>query len=150
MGRTSSVRADCEDRGPAARGGGEAGSEKPTRRRPAPGREVLERMVAAYRKASSYADAGVVHLLAEAGGKKIQDKTGRFSLDAGPSRTKCGSSLRGDVVCDGKKLYASINDLPGQVLLRAGARAPDADDARSADRILAKALTQALAGPCRR
>ena len=37
-------------------------------------------MVEVYRKASSYADMGTVHLLAEAGRKKIVDESANFSL----------------------------------------------------------------------
>ena len=33
-------------------------------------------MIIVYRRASSYADAGVVHLVAEAGGQKVIDERG--------------------------------------------------------------------------
>ena len=63
--------------------------------KPKTGREVLERMVGAYRKASTYADAGTVRLLAEAGEQKI-DETANFSADAGTPEQDSPAGLSGD------------------------------------------------------
>jgi thiol-disulfide isomerase/thioredoxin/outer membrane protein assembly factor BamB len=109
------------------------------------GRDVLNRMVEAYRKASSYADAGTVHLLAEGGGKKVIDDSASFSLTlVRPNQVRLQVYLA-TVVCDGKKLYAAIGDLPGQVLIK---DAPKRLTLKTlfADRMLASALTQGIAG----
>lgn len=80
------------------------------------GRETLNRMIIAYRKASRYADAGKVTLVAEADGKKFIDKTVNFSLALDrPNRVRL-QAYQAMMVCDGKKVYAAIEDLPGQVL----------------------------------
>jgi thiol-disulfide isomerase/thioredoxin/outer membrane lipoprotein-sorting protein len=121
-------------------------AEKTGKAKASSGREVLDRMIEAYRKASSYADAGTVHLLAEGGGKKVYDESADFSMTlVRPNKVRLqvyGVTL----VCDGKKLYASIADLPGQVLVK---DAPPRFTLKTlfADRILAKALTQGMAGP---
>ena len=65
--------------------------------KPSAGRDVLNRMVAAYRKASSYSDAGTVHLLAEAGNEKVIDQTSNFSVSAGAAEQAAGSGLSGNV-----------------------------------------------------
>ena len=85
--------------------------------KPTTGRQVLERMIAAYRKASSYADQGTVHMLAEADGKKIRDVTAKFSLALDrPNKVRL-EAYGARLVCDGKRLFAAVDDLPGQVLL---------------------------------
>ncbi len=103
-------------------------------------------MVAAYHKASSYADAGTLHLLAEGGGKKIIDETVNFSLTlVRPNQVRIQGYMA-TLVCDGKKLYAAIRQLPGQVVVK---HAPKRLTLKSlfADRILASGLTQGIAGP---
>jgi len=83
------------------------------------GREVLNRMAAAYRKASTYADAGTVRLMAEAGDKKIDD-TANFSVTlVRPNKVRL-QAYEAMLVCDGQKMYAAIEDLPRQVLVRHG------------------------------
>ncbi len=85
------------------------------------GREVLDRMVAAYRKASTYADAGTVRLLAEAGEKKI-DNTADFSTAlVRPNKLRV-QAYAATLVCDGQKLCAKVSDVPGGVGQRAPAR----------------------------
>ena len=108
-------------------------------------RDVLDRMVAAYRKASSYADAGTVHLVAEAGDKKTHDWTANFSLALRrPNKVRI-QAYQAMLVCDGKKMYAAMNNLPGQVLVRP---APEALNLKTldVDLILANALTRDFAG----
>jgi thiol-disulfide isomerase/thioredoxin len=79
------------------------------------GRAVLEAMAEAYRSAKSYSDKGLVRIMAEAGDQKI-DHVADFSV-----AFKRPNKLRMEVyevklVIDGKKMYAAIEDLPGQVL----------------------------------
>ena len=79
-------------------------------------RKVLGSMVAAYQKASSYADAGVVHVEAEADGKKLIDDSAKFSVTlARPNQIRL-EAYQVKLVSDGKQLFAAIDDLPGQVL----------------------------------
>jgi thiol-disulfide isomerase/thioredoxin len=109
------------------------------------GREVLGRMAAVYRKASSYADAGTVHLVAEAGDKKIEDVTANFALTmVRPNKVRI-EAYHAMLVCDGKQMSAAINDLRGQVLVRP---APETLNLKTLDidLILASALTQEFAG----
>jgi thiol-disulfide isomerase/thioredoxin len=120
-------------------------AEKPNKSKPSSGRDVLSRMVETYRKASSYADAGTVHLLAEGGGKKVIDESANFSLTLlRPNQVRVQVYMA-TLVCDGKKLYAALGELPGQVLVK---DAPKRLTLKTlfADRILASALTQGIAG----
>jgi len=131
--------------GPAAEAVAKPKEEKLGKSKPSPGRDVLGRMVDAYRKASSYADAGAVHLLAEAGGKKIIDESADFSLTlVRPNQVRL-QAYTAMLVCDGKKIYAAIKGLPGQVMVR---DAPKRLTLKTlfTDRILTSALTQGIAG----
>ena len=110
------------------------------------GREVFNRMITAYGKASSYADAGAVHLVAEAGSQKVIDNTWNYSLTlVRPNKIRV-QAYQAMLVCDGKKLYGSLESQPGQVLERP---APRRLTLRSlfADRVLAMGLAQGVAGP---
>jgi thiol-disulfide isomerase/thioredoxin/outer membrane lipoprotein-sorting protein len=107
------------------------------------GREVLNRMVIAYRKAISYADAGEVQLQVIAGGEKLIDTKLNYSMTwEQPDKIRV-QACQGMVVCDGKKVYAAIEDLPGQVVEK---KAPIRVTMKTlyADRILAGALTQGI------
>ncbi len=118
---------------------------KPSEPKPTTGRQVLERMVAAYRKATSYADQATVHMQAEAEGRKVQDMTAKFSLAlVRPNKVRV-EAYDGQLVCDGKRLFAAVTDLPGQVLLT---DAPPRLTLRSVyrDWRLTKALTEGFAG----
>ncbi len=109
------------------------------------GREVLNRMIVVYRKASSYADAGTVHLLAESGSQKIVDETANFSLTlVRPNKVRL-QAYQAMLVCDGTKLYAAIESMPGQVVVK---QAPPRVTMKTlyADRMLAVALTRGIAG----
>ena len=110
------------------------------------GREVFNRMIIAYREATTYADAGEVRLTVEADGETIHDETANYSLtleDPNKIRVQAHQAM---LVCNGKNLYASIEDLPDQVLVR---RAPIRISMKTLyfDRILAMALTQGIGGP---
>ncbi len=131
--------------GPTAEAVAKPKEEKLDKSKPGSGREVLTRMVDAYRKASSYADAGTVHLLAEAGGKKVIDQSVDFSLTlVRPNQVRLQAYMA-MLVCDGKKIYAAIKALPGQVVVR---DAPPRVTLKTlfSDRILTSALTQGIAG----
>jgi thiol-disulfide isomerase/thioredoxin len=120
--------------------------EKQDELKPASGSEVLDRMVIAYCKASRYADKGAVHLVAEAGGQKVIDQTFDFTLAfERPNKIRV-QAYEATVVCDGRTLYASIGDLPGQVLKKP---APNRINVKTlySDRLLAAAMTQGWAGP---
>ncbi|MCE5267934.1 MAG: redoxin domain-containing protein [Planctomycetaceae bacterium] len=113
--------------------------------KPATGRKILERMIATYRKASSYADNGVVHMVAEADGKKLRDVTEKFSFAIERPNKVRVEAYGASLVCDGKRLFAAVNDLPGQVLLT---NAPPRLTLRSVfrDWALTRAMTQSFAG----
>ena len=91
--------------------------EKQDDSRATSGREALNRLIIAYRKASSYSDAGTVRLLAEAGDQKI-DQTSKFSVAlVQPDKLRV-LAYQAMLVCDGKKMYAAIESIPNQVLVR--------------------------------
>ena len=118
---------------------------KPDQSKALSGREVLSRMILTYRKATTYADAGTVHLLVEGGGQKIVDETANFSLTlVRPDKVRL-QAYQAMLVCDGKKLYASIEDQPDQVLEKSAPARVTLKTLYS-DRMLAMALTQGIAG----
>ena len=128
----------------AARRADEAPPAEEPEAKPKTGREVLDRMVAVYRKASSYADAGTVRLLAEAEEQKIDQKA-NFSVSlVRPNKVRL-QAYQAMLVCDGTKLRAAIDDVPGQVLVK---QAPGKLSLKTiySDRILATALS-GFAGP---
>lgn len=113
--------------------------------KPATGREVLDRMAAAYHNAQTYSDLATVHLVAEAGDKKLHEWKANFSLALiRPNKLRI-EAYQAHVVCDGKKLFAAMNNLPGQVLVRP---APGVLDLKTidADLILANGLIREFAG----
>ena len=79
------------------------------------GRAVLEAMVKAYRGAKTYSDKGTVRLTAEAGGKPIDEKFEFTVACERPNKLRMYAYSAKEII-DGKKLYAYITDLPGQVL----------------------------------
>ena len=72
-------------------------------------------MAEAYRNAKSYNDKGTVRLLAESGDQKIDQKYDFSVALQRPNKLRLEAYLA-KMVIDGQKLYASIDDLPGQVL----------------------------------
>jgi peroxiredoxin len=82
------------------------------------GREVLERMVAAYRKAPSYSDAGAVRLLAESGNDKLIDQTTPFSVAMERPNKLRLQCYQVSLICDGQTLHAALERVPNQVLAR--------------------------------
>ncbi|MEN6558618.1 MAG: TlpA disulfide reductase family protein, partial [Thermoguttaceae bacterium] len=109
-------------------------------------REVLDRMAETYRKASSYADAGEIRLLAEAGREKAINQTAPYSMTmVRPNKIRLQSQFA-VLVCDGKKLFAAVEGQPDQVLERA-APSKVSPQTLLADQVLAGALMQGLGGP---
>jgi len=79
------------------------------------GRAVLEALAAAYRSAKTYSDKGTVRITAQAGDKNI-DRTVDFAVAYQRPNKLRMEAYAAKIVIDGKKFYASIDDLPGQVL----------------------------------
>jgi thiol-disulfide isomerase/thioredoxin/outer membrane lipoprotein-sorting protein len=98
-------------------GAAEAIEKRPPVEKLTDARAVLERMVAAYRGASSYEDFGTIRLQAETD-KGPTDKTANFAVTlARPNKLRM-QFYETTVVCDGKQWYAYTERLPGQVVLR--------------------------------
>ena len=117
---------------------------QPDESRTMSGRDVFDRMVDVYQNASSYSDAGTVHLLAEAGRDKFIDDPFDYSLTlVRPNKIRLQAYLA-KLVCNGETLYAEIKNQP-QILERP---APKRVTLRTllADRVLAMDLTQGVAG----
>jgi thiol-disulfide isomerase/thioredoxin len=114
-------------------------------REPATAEEVLQRMVVAYKKALSYADAGTIRLVIEQGERKI-DESADFSVTlVRPNKLRM-QVYQAMVVCDGRQFHAVISDLPGQVL---ATEAPDKVTIKTiyADRLLGSVLGSGITGP---
>lgn len=100
---------------------------------------VLETMVAAYKKAQSYADGGQISLQGQVGDQKLDSKPEFLVAFVRPNKLLL-RAYQGIVVCDGKKLSAYVKDLSGQVTQRP-APAQMTMDALYSDAILMNALT---------
>ncbi len=107
------------------------------------GRDVFNRMIIAYREANTYADQGQLHLTAEAGSEKFLDTTLKFSLTfERPNKIRV-EACQGMLVSNGADLFAAIEELPNQVVLR---KSPTRITMKTiyGDRILAMGLTQGI------
>ncbi|NQU21514.1 MAG: redoxin domain-containing protein [Candidatus Nealsonbacteria bacterium] len=95
-------------------GKGDDGGKQPVGE-PKTGREVLQRMAAAYRKASSYADKGTIRLASTVDGEEKKEELQYVIAMVRPNKIRAEA---GPVkyVCDGKKAHASILYLPDQVM----------------------------------
>jgi outer membrane lipoprotein-sorting protein len=82
-------------------------------------RDVLARMVAAYRDATSYSDVGAAHITIEVGGQTTQDEVVPFSLHYVRPNKVHVRACAAELVCDGQKTYAYVRYVPGQVFVRA-------------------------------
>ena len=112
---------------------------------PPSARQVLDRMVEAYRKAHSYADSGQLKLSYRKQGADVTTQTADESVTfvrPNKLRMHCYQAI---VVCDGKQLRATVADLPGQVLDVPAPAELKREDLFT-DEILAGVLTQGLAG----
>lgn len=88
------------------------GDEKPT------GRDILQRMVDAYRKATSYADQGRVLLQAESGSQKIVDQTIPLAVTMERPNKLRLEAYQVMLVCDGHEIHVALDSIPNQVLVR--------------------------------
>jgi len=120
----------------------EDGSPKPGELTSA--REVLEAMVAAYKKASSYADNGTVRLKAEVGDEKIDDQAA-FSVALVRPNKLCLRVYQAVLVCDGEQMHASLSDMPDQMLAQDGPAVLTRETVY-ADQLLAAAMQRGVAG----
>jgi thiol-disulfide isomerase/thioredoxin/outer membrane lipoprotein-sorting protein len=110
------------------------------------GRNVLARMIEAYQKAKTYADAGSLHFLIEAKGRKVIDETVHLSLTLErPNRIRL-EAYQSILVSDGQKLFASLDNLPDQVVVRT---APKELTLKNLffDPNLANSIARGIAGP---
>jgi thiol-disulfide isomerase/thioredoxin len=99
-----------------------APQQKPNKPAPQQGalgpRAVLEKMVAAYHKASTYQDLGRVQMSAQYAAEQADERQRPFSVvlvRPNKLQVKAYDAL---VVADGKQFRATIDDLPGQVLTK--------------------------------
>lgn len=97
-------------------------TEEPKRSGRLPGtfttaRQLLEATAAAYRNADTYGDQGTIRLYMEQDGRTV-DETDPFAIAlARPGRLRL-ELYQARVVFDGSKLYAALDNLPGQVVVR--------------------------------
>ncbi|HEX3657672.1 MAG TPA: redoxin domain-containing protein [Pirellulales bacterium] len=82
---------------------------------PKTAREVLQRMVSAYHDAKTYADSGEARIVYTADGRNY-DQTFNFSVTLERPNKLRMNVYACNLVCDGKRLQAAIEELPGQVL----------------------------------
>ncbi len=77
--------------------------------------EILQAMAKAYKTARTYADRGEVRVTGQMDGQEL-NSTGYFlvALER-PNKVRI-QAYRGTAVCDGKKLWAYVDDRPDQVL----------------------------------
>lgn len=121
-----------------------AAKEDAPKGKPQTAMDVLNRMVEAYRNASSYVDAGSVRLTGKIAGKDIE-QTMDFSVAMErPDKIRIQSYL-GIAVCNGKNLYGGVQSLPDQVLVKSapGQLTPETI---FSDRFLTNALCNGIAG----
>ena len=145
-GAASSSPADAKTQTPAA----DPSSAKPDETSPAAGgptnaQDVLKNMVAAYKRAPGYADAGKVHLTVTPDPNQISGAANFAVTFVRPNKLRM-EVYQAAVVCDGKTLHAAVLDLPGQVLERE-APANLTLQAVHADGILDATLRSGFAGP---
>ena len=104
--------------------------------------DVLKKMAAAYRTATTYEDFGTAELLDEAG--TLQRRADFKVAFQRPNKLRM-NFYQGEVVCDGKKWYAFCKDIPGQQVLR---DAPERLNLQmlQADTVMNQALNSGFAG----
>jgi thiol-disulfide isomerase/thioredoxin len=123
-----------------------AAEDQAVESKPANGREVLQRMVTAYQKATNYVDWGTIHLTADLKGseKPMQLKADFSVMLARPNKLHVQAN-QGGIVCDGQKWHAYVRTLPGQMVIR---EAPASLSLRllDADPVLGQALIEGFEG----
>ncbi len=104
--------------------------------------DVLKKMAAAYRTATTYEDFGTAELLDEGG--TLQRRADFKVAFQRPNKLRM-NFYQGEVVCDGKKWYAFCKDIPGQAVLR---DAPQRLNLQmlQADTVMNQALNSGFAG----
>jgi len=119
-------------------------AEQPSAEQPPTAEDILEAVVAAYKKASSYADSGMVRLKAEQAEGELDERFD-FSIALERGAKLRARVYRAEVVCNDGKLSATIAELPGQVLVK---DVPPELTLKSiySDRMLAAALSGGLPG----
>ncbi len=119
--------------------------QAPVAGKPASGREILEAMAAAYKKANTYADSGTARRQADMSDGQI-DEAADFSVTFERPNKLRMHVYEGVVVCDGKELLAGVKGLPNQVLVK---KAPDelTSEFIYSDPILYRELSGRFAGP---
>ena len=103
-------------------------------------RGVLDAMVAAYKSASSYGDQGLTRIVAPGDGQPQEMKSHCLVAMSRPNKLRLKVDS-GDLVCDGRQVWASTAYLRGQVMQRP---APEAITPETvlADGIFAKSISE--------
>lgn len=133
----------CSDRS-----GGKTASGKPTetvpKNVPNEAEKLLERMIAAYQKADSYADRGELRIDYRREGRPFEVKVPFALALQRPSKLQM-HYYQGHVVGDGKNLWGWTEDLPGYLWKRPVSAALTLGDL-SADAVLWSVLSEGQAG----
>lgn len=77
--------------------------------------EILQAMVKAYKTARTYADRGEVRVTGQMDGQELNGSAYFLMAMERPNKVRI-QAYRGTAVCDGKKLWAYVDDRPDQVL----------------------------------
>ena len=108
------------DEGKAATANGSKTGDRASPQSPAnkleTGRAVLEAMAKAYRQAKSYHDNGTVRLVIQTRGQKPLDRAEAFAVAFERPNKLALDVYSAKVRCDGKKFFAYLQNLPGQIL----------------------------------
>jgi thiol-disulfide isomerase/thioredoxin len=120
-------------------------ADQPTEGQPLGAQGILEKMAAAYQKASSYTDAGVIRVVADTAKQKIDQRRDFSTTFARPNKLRV-ASYQGMLVSDGRQWCASIQGMSGQVVKR-DAPAKVTLKQVLADRVLTEAMTPEFAAP---
>ena len=122
-----------------------AGCKPPPEAELGSAREVLEKMAAAYQKASTYQDVGVIIQRADVDGKPVDRKVPFSVAMVRPNKLRL-AVYQAQVVVNGEQMFAAIEDLPDQQLLK-DAPPQITPEAIYADEILKQTLTTGIVGP---
>ncbi len=105
-----------DDATPAADATSKVAAEKTAKPAAITARQVLTRMVDAYRNASSYSDDAKLRLVAEAGNARVFDQSVDLAVAlVRPNKLRV-TAYQVTLACDGHKLLAAIASIPNEVL----------------------------------
>jgi thiol-disulfide isomerase/thioredoxin len=107
--------------------------------------EILEAMAKAYKTARTYADRGEVHVTGQVDGQELNGSAYYLTALERPNKVRI-QAYRGTAVCDGKTLWAFVDDRPGQ-LLQTKAQPELGFDWLFRDQELAKAMADGFTQP---